>query len=221
MPITFIIGGALKKDPEILTTTTAKAIGADSATISKPSGTVSGDLLLLVLVQGANAAPNGWTGATFTSLEGLGIGAFGPYLSVHYRIATGTDGTSYTTDMTGSSVDYVAWCARIGFRQGNPEGEIGSGTSAAPDCPSITPSWGTGNQSLLLSIVGYRDDTTDISALSYPDNIFFDETSGGIFDVCLSICTKNGIVASDDPSANTLSASEDWVASTIAVRSSV
>lgn len=99
------------------TTTSASAAG-DTHTITKPTGVVAGDLLLLhigILQTGALvSAPSGFT--LVRALEGAG-GADNTSIFVYAKTAGASEPADYTVTMTGtpsSTLGMIAWYSTVG-----------------------------------------------------------------------------------------------------------
>lgn len=163
-------------------------------------------------------ATDGWT-LLFSTLSGTACRLVG-----YYKLAVGTeDGVAYNCIWTAATRQ-VTHIYRFSYPGGPPGGTLceaatpATGTSAAPDPPSVTPSWGAGN-TLWLIVEGSDDQTADVSA--YPTNY----TANGIYN---EVSASNGVglgssyravnVASENPGAFTLAASQEWVAATIAIK---
>lgn len=88
---------------------------------------------------------------------------------------------------------------------------------SAPNPGSISPAWGT-EETLFFAYTGHDDGTSTVDTFpsGYSDTVNYrDNTSGGIG---LGIGWKQATAASEDPSAFALSASEEYVVNTVAVR---
>ncbi len=95
-------------------TTTASTLNSGSLIITKPTGVVSGDLMIANLVQVNSltppTAPTGWTTINQVSLAGT----TNRFASVFYKVAGGAEGANYTfTIPTGAAGEAIG--AIIGF----------------------------------------------------------------------------------------------------------
>jgi hypothetical protein len=220
MPVTFI-GGAATPKPVLATYEIGSQNNADGAIITKPTGVVSGDLLIIVIAHASSTA--GTTPSGFTLLTNQTNGSF-LSLNVYYRVSNGADGGPFTNDLPGSAVDCAWFCGRFTFRQGNPEGADASATDANPDPPTLAPSWGASIQSLILAATGWAGDflqsQATVSTYPYSNNQLTAASSGGTAQVSIAVCTQNLFTASVDPGTFTISESEDWCAATVAIESS-
>lgn len=138
------------------TTTT----NSTSLAINKPTSTAQGDLLVIgmayILGQTITTL-SGWT------LAGTQAGPAGVEVKMFYKVATSSEGSSYTWSYTldsGSSASLVAMtCARFtGTHQSSPAGVTAS--SSAASATSLAPGTLTGaaSTSLGVSICGVRPD---------------------------------------------------------------
>lgn len=76
---------------------------AGSLTISKPTGTTSGDLLIAVIGGTKSSTPSGWTQLSDVDSGGSSTG----HVYVYYKIAGGSEPSSYTFNQSGSSSFYT------------------------------------------------------------------------------------------------------------------
>jgi hypothetical protein len=121
------------------TATTATVTNNASLTIAKPTGVVSGDVIIANLVQVNSltppTAPTGWTLIDHRSLAGT----TNRYASIFYKVAGASEGTSYTfTVPTGSSV--TATGGIVAFSGVNPTTpfDVTPGTIQVNDSVTVT-----------------------------------------------------------------------------------
>lgn len=200
---------------------------SSSWTATYPTNIASGDLLLLFVgADGStgvvNSLPAGWVldgttsganslswakkkaGGTETGDFTIGLGASEQGGWRVFRI-TGWEGTLGTVFANGSTSEAVVEASTI---TGSP--------SNAPNPPSLDPNnWAT-EDTLWFAACGI-DTSRTISVYPLADNNTAD-VSGGSNGATLGVCTTTSAVSSLDPGTFTCSASDDWVASTIAVR---
>lgn len=193
----------------------------------------SGDLLLIVFCGRTNTTlttPSGWTSLLQVTPSNS------VRLAVFYRIADGSETDGSTVSVAQAvGANCCAFALRIGGNGGNPEAAGASSTaSSTPDPPNLAPSWGTEDTLWIAAYVGNTNDGCSAQPSGYAN--FQEErlttslrtqnpseSSGGApeINLCGGIIRKEERVASDDPSAFSLSASQAWAAVTIAVRGSV
>lgn len=141
--------------PTIASTATQNANGFTDPTIvfSKPSGVVTGDLLLAAVCNRDGSAcspPSGWTTIDVTVYTG---GSPNLLSAAYYRVADGSEGGTFTFGFTSSTDRSVGAIHRVTGADGttpiNAHGQSGqSGDSAADTSPSITT---TVNDCLILT----------------------------------------------------------------------
>jgi hypothetical protein len=176
-------------------------------TVNLPSGIASGNLLIALFGTTSAATPTfpaGWSQLFFTSNT----------FSAWYKIANGTEGASITVT-TSSSVQSAHITYRITGYSGTPEvGTSATGSSANPDPPNLSPSWGAAN-TLWIACEGI---TGPYTVSSYPTNY----SSGlnyyfGGGGPSVGAAQRNLNASSENPGTFTLGSSSTWVANTIAV----
>lgn len=198
--------------------------GSTTHTLTLPATIESGDLLVCQLVNQqieTQTWPAGWTEVELVSGGG---GASSITSGVYMETAVGTeDGTDITvTTPNGRASAFTCYAVQDWAGTEGTDVETGTGlvgTDANPDPPSASPSWGSA-EALFIAFAGHRDDTTTVS--SYPANYADDQedgASGGStsFDVRALAATRILTTSSEDPGTYTLSASEGWVAHTVAI----
>ena len=156
-----ILGGKTRGYPNVdsYVTGTDTDLGL-TITVSKPSGVVSGDRLLVVIV--GNSGTNDIAAATgFTERFDTG---FTSNLRMHIadRTADGTEGSTFSFTGTEILNSFAYWCGRIGRVASGSTLVIDgvAATTANPDPPSISPSWGTTKGSLVFTFLAHRSSVT-------------------------------------------------------------
>lgn len=191
--------------PSVATTANGTDAGsATSATVQLPSGIVAGDRLLIVAV--FNGAVTGLTIAGFSLVTGTG-----PSYVVE-RVADGSEGSSIAASWTTARSS--AWYAlRIinAHRTQPAEGATGSGTSANPDPPALTASWGP-LQNLWIVTGGSLD-----AFSGYPTGYTNNQYTAGSTTAIASATASLG-VATQNPGAFTIDSSQAWRANTVVIR---
>lgn len=165
-----------------------------SFTITKPTGTVSGDLLVAVVVRYEDSgnvgvsfsAPTGWTE------QATAVAAF-YRVKVVYKVAGGSEPANYTWTY-GSSGDSYGACGAISritgadtsnIFDGGPTYQSSTSTTASEVCPSVSPA--TSDGLLLLSWI-FQENFSDVTLTmpggvtgygNYPDAAgLFDQRNG-------------------------------------------
>lgn len=185
-----------------------------SATVQLPTGIVSGELLLIFgyfdVTVGTGLAITGWTRYINTT---------GPVIGGFWRIADGSEGATAAATWGTNAVS--SWISmRISNWHGSAAPQIGtatSGTSASPDGPNLTPSWGAKN-TLWLSVVSSAA-SGDV-ATAWPSGYIAAqiESSTGTTYGYIRAAAKGLNAASENPGAYTLTNSCSWRAQTVGVR---
>lgn len=124
---------------------------SSTATISKPSGTSAGDLLVALIAGGsAITAPSGWT----LVVQRTEINQTGMQTGIWYRVCDGSEGSSFAWTVSGTKVGGVI-LRYTGTAQSSVSDPTNGGSdqnnSGTPTAPTITT--GTAND-VLLTIHG-------------------------------------------------------------------
>ncbi len=187
---------------------------ATSHTVNLPSGIVLNDVVLVFFASDGSPTitfPAGWI-ELFQNANGTNnkLGAW-------YRVANGTEGATIT--VTTSASERTAHTSyRISGAGGTPcyAPTTVTGASVSPNPPSGTPFWAQAN-TLWFAACGYDYNRT-VSA--YPTNYtngrndYANNTQG-----CgVGTARREVNAASEDPGTFTISASDDWVANTVAIQ---
>jgi hypothetical protein len=179
--------------------------------ITIPGSFVAGDLLVAVISNTATRTyvwPAGWTEFLDDAVSGG--------LSAAYRVADGTEGATVTPTQSNFGAA-IAFCLRVsGASGGTPEVNNVTATTAAPNPPSVTPSWGAEDT---LWLAWARGNNPAISLLSYPPNYVSNQnsylTADGLFE---SLATRERNIATEDPLAFSWDTSSTTIAMTMAIR---
>jgi len=186
-----------------------------SISIASPSGISIGDLLIAVVVVEGNETPydeyDRWE-----DLQSSSTGAVSLY--TFYRIATSTSETAGFTGIGGSSA-YGFLIHIDGNDTVSPINISGldSGTSSTPTCPTITT---TVDNTLILRIFGadHDDINVDGDPTGYPSlytgitlDSAYGECSGG------AAYKAQAVTGATETAAFALTASEEWMAVTVAI----
>jgi hypothetical protein len=191
-----------------------------SMAIPLPRQIEAGDLLMMFITNQRGdvedesddislTTPSGWTQLYHTTGPGYCRRA-----TCYYKVATGSEGTTQTVSANRScSWGTVTYAVR-GYT-GTPEAATTTGTSAAPNAPNLTPSWGS-DEVLLITVSHHigsdlqEDNQPPIAPSGYTDN-----NLGTQF---ISATTRVATVSAENPGAWTYVNSDSWVATTVALR---
>jgi hypothetical protein len=207
------------------------ATDVTSITVSKPSGTASGDLLIGVVVTDGNAGtftpPSSWTLINAGTADPGGI-ADQVTLGAWYKIAGGSEPASYQWTWTNSEAVYAFIIRITGHNSSNPINVWGvatgssTGTSITITCPTVTT---TVNDTLVLRIFGadramllgsYPTGHTGITfGSSSGDNTTMYQCTGGAAYKTQATAGATGTAAFT--ATPNVSATEEWRALTIAI----
>jgi hypothetical protein len=189
-----------------------------SFNVPLPASIVSGNLLLVFITIAKDSGitlntPSGWGDLFALGTANGNLRIFAGF----YRTADGSEGATQTFSLASSDGAWATTSMRISGWQGTPEAAtIATGSSANPDCPSLTPSWGSA-KTLWLAVAGNRDDDSyTVSPTNYTNLIQGQATHN---QGSTTAVTRRELEAtSDDPSAYTIAASEPWATTTVAIR---
>jgi hypothetical protein len=180
-----------------------------------PASISSGDLLLLFvsISTAANTltTPSGWT-SLFNTTNTIRFACY-------YKVASGSEGAS--VNVTASTAEKWACNSyRVTGYQGTPEaGTSATGSSANPNPPSVSPSWGSAKT---LWIAASADNalstTTPTAPTDYGNLVNHSHTVIGINQLRTASVRRELEASSEDPGTFTLGGSGAWVAQTVAVR---
>ena len=206
----------------ITSATSGAAANATTSVITHPASTASGDLIINIVAMDF-AAGTSTDNQTFTELKDEGsvdIWAWIAYKKLAGALA------SVTITHVSERFNAVSYRIPAAEWHGTTVPEItavADGTSANPDPPSITPSWGAETGTIFIAIDISDDAPAPGPVISYPTNYTLNQVDG-------TSLTSSGYIASairitsaatEDPGAFTLTGSEHWRGYTIAVRGPV
>lgn len=198
--------------PVVEATNISSTSGSATQVVNLPAGISSGDLLLIFLgMQDGRTinTPSGWTQLYNNNSD--------PSAACFYKVASGSEGASVSVTLSSSSIGgHTSY--RISNYQGTPEAATLNGptSSANPNPPSLTPSWGSA-KTLWITATHNRNPSADPSVSSYPAN-----TTNGIYGhvtgAGMATAQRQLEASSWDPNTYTMSASVAWCANTVAIR---
>jgi hypothetical protein len=196
---------------------TATGFGPDdtSVAVTIPGTFAAGDLLLIhhaVEDGAAVATPAGWV----KRYAGTNL----PSSVFFYRWADGSEGGTVTVTSTGTTA-YAYWSARVvgADPAKNPEaGTVVEVTTANPNPPSLTPSWGSEKTLWLVALAAQGTRTVSAYPANYTGNQSEVTSGTTATDARSAIATRELQAASEDPGTFTMSASGGTSVNTVAIK---
>lgn len=208
---------------EATTASSSQTTDATTHTVTMPSGISAGDkLTAAVSFDGRPSVTGGTLSDNWQQIFATADSGDNVSLVVWQKVSDGTEGSSQTITIgTAQTSASRVWRFAGASTITAIESAITQGSSAgtAPDPPTLNPTnWGT--EDTLWIALGASDNGT-VTATAFPTS--YTNTgqvnSGNAADgVTLSWATRANAVASEDPSAFTLSSSEEWCTATLAIR---
>lgn len=206
------------------TNTTNGTTATASAAVNLPTGIVSGNLLLVLHRSAVGTDTHAVSGGGWTALFNDASDASDDRISLWYRQADGTEGATITITQTNSKFASLAW--RITGHE-NPATQapefatLVTGTSTAPNPGNLTPTGGAKDY-LWLWIGGWEGEQTSPPAgtpASYANAIGANSGTAGVVATNCRVASADRALnaASEDPGSWTISASDDWTASVVAI----
>jgi len=183
-----------------------------SHTISMPSGLSAGDLLLVFIATDGDNTISNWDG--LTELENASNGT-AVSLSVGYKIADGSEGSTLTFTTTSNEQSVYIACRITGY--GTPQiSAVNSGTSINPVPNSLSPSGGALDY-MCISLMGSdRDKTVSSFPSDYPSENF-QYTATGANGVTCAMAKKELNDSTITSNQYTISGSEQWLSFLVVV----
>lgn len=190
--------------------------------VSLPAGTIaSGDLLIVHFVVDGNPTltwPTDWVQTVRAHADGTASRSI-----VAYKIADGTEGSSINVSSSASEKScHRSWHITGWHGTTVPEMDSSVQSAAAPDPPSLSPSWGAAD-TLWLALEGHENSGTSITG--YPGsytNTFTQNTTGGAGSAATNVvqgCAERQLnTATEDPGAFALDGSRVSATFTLAIR---
>lgn len=187
--------------------------------VTMPATVNSGDLLTVLFSSAwatpdTVATPSGWSLLSANSRTNIQFG-------VYYKIADGTEDGTTVDFVTTNARKAVAQVYRISAWHGTTPPEVGTAANLGdtqPDPPSLTPSWGADDTLWLASFGSAGNPTITVVPTSYTNEN--DDSTTTPTAATVGSARRELNATSDDPSAYTITASQNWVAQTLAVRPS-
>jgi hypothetical protein len=206
--------------PTVVGSSNSEQASNNPPTITLPANIVAGDLVIVFLAQDETATatwPSPWVELVD---ENAGTAA---NLHVAYLIASGGETTVAPTMSADERSQHLAIRISAASWDGITPPEVSTpltGASGTPDSGSLTPSWGS-EDTLWITTFGMDGPDVRFPVTVWPTNYADNNLSNGTGDLStagIALATRNLATATEDPGAFTTTGSDDWVASTIAVR---
>jgi hypothetical protein len=180
-------------------------------TVTLPSGSTTGDLVLIVWHHAAGdttiTGPGGWSS--------LSLGSRG---RAYHLVLSGSVSTVDVTTASSRNSAYTAY--RFTGAHGNVE-RVVSGTNVI-DPPSLTPTWGSAENAWVTGIQARRTDNTVTAPSGYGSQLTAyaaEDANNSTSHVRVATAHKIATATSDDPDAwGTTGTLDSPIAFTIAVR---
>ena len=204
------------------TATTNGSTAATNKVCNLPTGIVSGDRLVLILRSAGadiHSTPVGWSALDLNN----GTDTSNDITSIFARDADGTEGATVTINGTASlKFAVISWRITGADVVANIQFAAAIGTSASPDPPSLSPTGGAKDY-LWLWVGGWEGEQTSPPA-SNPANytlnvVGADSGAGGAVATNCRVAgaARQLNAATEDPGVWTISVSDDWTATVVAI----
>lgn len=200
----------------------SSSTGTTSLTVNIDATPTDGDLMIAHCVIDGNitttwpASPDDWTQISSNNRSAE------VRLEIRYRVAS-SDSSSFTLGLSSSeAVLCRVWRFTTGTYTATPQviANAVGGTSNSPDPPSRSPSWGAVDALWIVTAGndGARNTTGFDANLTQTGSATVSFTTNG---VGLGYGEREAAIASYDPTVFTISASDEWLAQTIAIQGTV
>lgn len=204
--------------PTVQTTSSGNSGGNSSThTVTMPSGTASGDLLIVFFSNDgtATASINATNYPGWSSLTG---GANETRLSIFYKKLTAAQGSIVVDTSASEGSAWVVYRITGHDVPTNPEvGTAATGSSTSPDPPDLNPAgWGT--EDTLWIAVESSDSSKTCSGYPLAGNNVTNVYSNSTHGCGIAVCSVGENAANKNPGTFTISGIDGWVAQTVAVR---
>jgi hypothetical protein len=185
-----------------------------SLTITLPTGHASGDLLIIGVSLDGNrtmTAPDGW------NLLANRTDTTANRHTVWYKTRGSTESNPNITWLTTTELGtWYAFAITTGTWSGTPEVTTAYASSANPNAPSLSPSWGV-NETLWLALHGWDyNRTSSTNPTNYTNRTY--QAGSSTASAGHRTHSRTNQVATEDPSQITISATDTWYAYTVAIK---
>lgn len=201
----------------------SNATNSTTHSVGMPSSVAAGDLLIVLFATDGNPthSANNTLAQSFTNFF-TGNNGSNVKLSAWYKIADGSEGGQTATFSTSAREQSAFQVYRISGASTTVApfaAPPATGTNTAPNPAACSPPWGE-DETLWLPVFAADAETADGAGYAYPTNY----SANGIYDEAnstngcgLGSSYRSNEAASEDVGAWTIGASEQWVATTIAI----
>jgi hypothetical protein len=190
-------------------------------TVNMPTDIDAGDLLIAYISADANATVAAGGGEGWTSIQDTSNGT-AVRLKIFAKIAAGGDALTLTVGGSDDTATHVHRITNHGVSNVATDIELGTaatGTSAAPDPPSKTPS---ASETWLVIACNASDDDDNVVGLAFVPTGYVPlaqtESAATANSTMVQVaCDVQTTGSAINPGAFTLAASEEWVAQTLLI----
>ena len=194
-------------------------------TVNFPPTVNAGELLLVFMSFDGNPTVT-WDNTTFGTWQNYVDTANGTACKfvIYGKVASGSEGGGTLSISSGASSEQsVHRSLAIGSWEGTLAGGVNcptpvTGTSDIPDPPAATDSWGSVDRKTIACFGCDFSRTVSTYPTNYTLNQFSDTSAGGAGCGLGSAGKNDTATGSQNPTAFTISASDQWVAATVSVR---
>jgi hypothetical protein len=202
-----------------ITTYAETASETSPVTVAMPYGIEAGDLLVAYISADANDTVAAGGAEGWTSIEDTSNGS-AVRLKIFAKVAAGSDALTLTVGSSNDTATYVQRITNHGVSNVASDIELGTaatGTSAAPDPPSKTPS---SSKTWLVIACNASDDDDNVTPFVPTGYLPLAQTesaasaTSSMMQVACDVQTTGSAI---NPGAFALAASEEWVAQTLLI----
>lgn len=191
---------------------TAESASGSPFTVSLPASIAAGELLVAIADRAGGAQTFTWPGS-WSEIASVDIS--GRHIAIAKLTATGSEGASISvTSSLGTSQNRTAICLRITPWASVEISSSATGSSANPNPPSLSPSWGS-YKTLWLAFAAGGNSTSSVS--SYPSNYTLSQLYNSGFTWSVHSARQNE-TATENPGTYTMNVSAVWAAYTVGVK---
>jgi hypothetical protein len=193
---------------------------ADSTiTATMPNGVTAGDLLIAAISTDGNTSAAAGGGEGWTNITDAANGS-DVRLNILAKVAAGGDALNLTLGAAVDSATHVMRIVDHGVSSVATDVEVGTaatGTSTAPNPPSVTPAANAKNLFIAVAASDDDDDSTAFAPTNYTGE--GQGQSAATATACLIQVAYRYVTtgSAEDPGAFTLAASEQWVTQSLCV----
>ncbi len=211
--------------PQIIAVTGTNGTASDSTPTATISNLVKAGDLLLALIRSDAGTGFAWPGSpVWTELFDSTADAANDAISLAHRFADGSELDVTPTVTSGLKWAGLTWVIRGAHPTQAPEfATLVTGASATPNPGSLSPSWGA-EDTLWIWAGGWEGEQTSPPAsnpTNYASNIAGADSgvAGAVATNCrVATASRELNAASEDPGSWTISVSDDWTATVLAIR---